>query len=207
MKNKKRRGIRNILFISTIFIISVILVFILIDRNQRFKVPERSLETKVEPILNREYFPCAKRLISEARKDIKVIMFEMRFYQKYPDSPSNQLIKGLISACHRNVEVEVILEQSEGYLEDNSHANQEVGLLLARSGVKVYLDAPKEITHSKLLIIDGKKILLGSTNWAYYSRDKNNEVKLLIGAEKVASIFIDYFERLKRKSTVSIIPE
>ena len=78
MKNKKRGGIRNILFISTIFIISVIFVFILTDRNQRFKVPERSLETKVEPIVNREYFPCAKRLISEARKDIKVIRLKRK---------------------------------------------------------------------------------------------------------------------------------
>ena len=202
MKDNKKK----IVFISVIIALFAISAFVLINRNQRFKAPEKSFETKVEPIVNREYFPCAKRLISEARKDIKVIMFEMRFYQKYPDSPSNQLIKELISACHRNVEVEVILEQSEGYLEDNSHANQEVGLLLAKSGVKVYLDAPKETTHSKLLIIDGKKILLGSTNWAYYSLDKNNEVNLLIGSEKVASIFIDYFERLKRKSTVSLIP-
>jgi len=37
-------------------------------------------------------------------------MFEACYYEKYPDSPSNILIRDLINAHQRGIKVEVILE-------------------------------------------------------------------------------------------------
>ncbi len=119
----------------------------------------------VEVIRNREYFPTLHRALQEARGSIKVIMFEACYYEEYPDSPSNILIKDLIEAHARGVKVEVILEL--GIFEEVNRNNQEVGQLLSKEGIAVAFDSPSVTTHAKLITIDGNISILGSTNWKY----------------------------------------
>lgn len=148
----------------------------------------------VEIIQNREYFPTLHQALQEARESIRVIMFEACYYEEYPDSPSNILIRDLIEAHRRGVKVEVILEV--GVFEEVNRHNREVGWLLSREGVAVALDSPAVTTHAKLITIDGDISILGSTNWKYYPLDKNNEVSVLIKSREVATEIEKYFERL-----------
>ena len=148
----------------------------------------------VEVIQNREYFPTVHQALQEARESIKVIMYAARYYENYPDSPSNILIGDLIEAHRRGVKVEVILEL--GVFEEVNQHNQEVGQLLSREGVVVALDSPSVTTHAKLMTIDGEISILGSTNWKYYSLDKNNEVSVLIKSREVAREIEEYFRRI-----------
>ena len=146
----------------------------------------------VEVIQNREYFPRVHQTLKEARESIKVIMFEACYYEEYPDSPSNILIRDLIEARRRGVKVEVILEV--GIFEEVNRNNQEVGQLLSRERVAVAFDSPSVTTHAKLITIDGNISILGSTNWKYYSLDKNNEVSVLIKSREVAREIEEYFK-------------
>jgi phosphatidylserine/phosphatidylglycerophosphate/cardiolipin synthase-like enzyme len=69
--------------------------------------------------------------------------------------------------------------------------------MLSKEGVEVIYDPLFVTTHAKLIIIDGRISLLGSTNWTYYSLTSNHEVGVLIESREVAQALGYYFERVK----------
>jgi phosphatidylserine/phosphatidylglycerophosphate/cardiolipin synthase-like enzyme len=144
----------------------------------------------VQAVLDAQYFQIAKQLIQGAKHSIQVMMFEMGYYDQHPNTPSNLLIKELIDAKKRGVKVEVILEVKEG--EDRTaKRNRHAG------GVEVIYDPLFKTTHAKLMMVDGKSILLGSTNWTYYALTNNHEASVLIRSKEVAKAFVDYFNQVK----------
>jgi len=126
-------------------------------------------------------------------------MFEACYYEKYPDSPSNILIRDLINAHQRGIKVEVILEKGNPKW-DVTKKNEKVGHILSKGGVSVIYDFPFTSTHSKMLIIDSKISIVGSTNWVYYSLTQNNEVSVIIKSEEVAKELQDYFRKIWNSS-------
>jgi len=124
------------------------------------------------------------------------MMFEMGYYDRNPNTPSNLLIKELINAKKRGVKVEVMLEVREG--EDRTaKRNRHTGKILSEGKVVVIYDSPSKTTHTKLMVVDGKLTLLGSTNWTYYALTSNNEASVLIRSQEVARALQDYFNRVK----------
>lgn len=159
-----------------------------------------SFTADVRPISNKSYFEELHPLLKHAKKSIYIIMFEMRYYPKYPNSPANILVRDLINAAKRKVKVEVILEQSKEVNEKNTNLNRKVGLILAKAGIKVYLDPIYQTTHNKLIIVDRTYTVVGSTNWTYHGLRENNESSVLINSEEVANAFSEYFMCIKRIS-------
>ncbi len=156
----------------------------------------------VQVVLDDQYFEVAKKMILEAKHSIQVMMFEMGYYDEYPMTLSNLLIKELINAEKRGVKVEVILEVKEG--EDRTtERNRQTGKILSGGGVEVIYDSPSKTTHAKLMVVDGKLSLLGSTNWTYYALTSNNEASILVRSREVAKAFVDYFNRVKATGSKS----
>jgi phosphatidylserine/phosphatidylglycerophosphate/cardiolipin synthase-like enzyme len=150
----------------------------------------------VEVVMDAQYFQVAKKMILEAKISIQVMMFEMRYYDEHPNSPSNLLIKALIDAKKRGVKAEVILEVRED--EDRTtQANRRTGKMLSVGGVEVIYDPLFKTTHTKCMIVDGELMLLGSTNWTYHALTSNNELSLLIRSKELAKTLRDYFNRVK----------
>jgi phosphatidylserine/phosphatidylglycerophosphate/cardiolipin synthase-like enzyme len=150
----------------------------------------------VQLVMDGQYFQVAKKMIQEAKHSIQVMMFEMGYYDKYPNTPSNLLIKELIDARKRGVKVEVILEVKEG--EDRTtKRNRHTGKILSEGGVEVIYDSPSKTTHAKLMVADGQLTLLGSTNWTYYALTNNNEASVLVRSKEVAQALKDYFNQVK----------
>ena len=65
------------------------------------------------------------------------------------------------------------------------------------------LDGPKRTSHAKLIIIDGKIVVIGSTNLSHYGIDMNGEANVIIHDEKVATYFEGYFEGIWEKAEPS----
>lgn len=151
----------------------------------------------VKLINNRDYFKNLDGLITSAGSSIFVIMFSAAYYYSYPDSFSNRLIRSLIEAQKRGVEVQVILEKDAH--EQNNEKIREIKKILDKGGVKVYFDQDEVTTHCKLLIIDGKITIIGSTNWTYAALAKNNESAVIIQSEEVAEEYIKYFHQIRKK--------
>jgi cardiolipin synthase len=150
----------------------------------------------VQLVMDIQYFQVAKKMIQEAKLSIQVMMFEMGYYDRNPNTPSNLLIKGLINAKKRGVKVEVMLEVREG--EDRTaKRNRHTGKILSEGGVAVIYDSLFKTTHAKFMVVDGKLSLLGSTNWTYSALTNNNEVSVLIRSKEVARALTDYFNRVK----------
>jgi phosphatidylserine/phosphatidylglycerophosphate/cardiolipin synthase-like enzyme len=147
-------------------------------------------------VLDTQYLQVAKKMIQEAKHSIQVMMFEMGYYDEHPNSPSNLLIKELISAKKRGVKVEVILEvKEEG--DRTTKRNRHTGRILSKGKVEVIYDSLSKTTHAKLMVADGKLILMGSTNWTYHALTTNNETSVLIRSKEVAQALQDYFNRVK----------
>jgi len=156
----------------------------------------------VQVVLDAQYFQIARKLIQEAKHSIQVMMFEMGYYDRNPNTPSNLLIKELIDAKKRGVKVEVILEVREG--EDRTtNRNHHTGKILSEGGVEVIYDSLSKTTHAKLMVVDGQLALLGSTNWTYHALTTNNETSILIRSKEVAKALQDYFNRVKATGTKS----
>ena len=175
-------------------IVSVLFIFLLstLYLPLSFGLPAED----VQLVTDVQYFEVAKKLIHEAKYSIQVMMFEMGYYDKYPNTPSNLLVKELMNATKRGVKVEVILEVKEG--EDRTaKRNRHTGKILSEGGVEVIYDPLSKTTHAKLMVVDGQLSLLGSTNWTYYALTSNNEASVLIRSQELARAIIDYFNRVK----------
>jgi phosphatidylserine/phosphatidylglycerophosphate/cardiolipin synthase-like enzyme len=154
----------------------------------------------VQLVLNGQYFQVAKKITQEAKHSVQVMMFEMAYYDEYPNTLSNLLIKELIHARKRGVKVQVILEVKEG--EDRTtKRNRHTGKVLSEGGVEVIYDSLFRTTHAKLMVVDGLFSLLGSTNWTYYALTNNNEVSVVIRSKEVAKGLADYFNQVKATSS------
>ena len=151
---------------------------------------------EVTPLNDGNYFKTVHSMLAKAKKSIYVIMYSATYYEKYPDSLSNRLINNLISAKKRGLEVKAILDQAEDNKTSGSAENKKVADMLSRAGVNTYLDEKEITTHSKLVIIDGRYVIIGSANWSYYALSKNNETNVLINSEQVAKEYIKYFEEI-----------
>jgi phosphatidylserine/phosphatidylglycerophosphate/cardiolipin synthase-like enzyme len=156
----------------------------------------------VQLVTDAQYFQVAKKMIQEAKSSIQVMMFEMGYYDRNPNTPSNLLIRELINARKRGVKVEVLLEVREG--EDRTaKRNRHTGKILSEEGVEVIFDSLSKTTHAKCMVVDGKLTLLGSTNWTYYALTSNHEASVFIRSKELAKTLLEYFDRVKTTGSKS----
>jgi len=135
-------------------------------------------------------------LLLSAERSIHVSMYRMSYYSGYGDSLANDLLDALVDAAHRGLDVKVLLDDC-AYYEDSAAANLTSAIVLLQRGVEVRLDAANLTTHSKLVVIDGETVLLGSTNWNYYSLEKNWETNVaFVNLPEIGAPFEAYFQHL-----------
>jgi cardiolipin synthase len=143
------------------------------------------------------YYDLVSKTIEGATRSILVMMYQMS--STY--SLERKLIGSLIKAKERGVEVKVILEQGD---QKRAHSlnqkNRETAQRLKAGNILVRLDPPQITTHVKLVIIDGKTTIIGSTNWSYRSLERNIEASVLITNPKVAASFVRFFRMLWNQS-------
>lgn len=158
------------------------------------------------PVLDRDYYDKALSLIRGADRTIHILMFELFYYPQHPESKTNILLQELVNAHRRGVNVKVCVEGGEDYLGEDFLRKQLRGYrYLKENGVEIRVD-PKGVTsHAKLLIVDGRTVLLGSTNWSYHALEKNSETNVLVESPSLASSFEKYFNRIwKSSSTLNL---
>ena len=199
LKYSKEEGLKILaycLMTNHILIISILLFF--------FSVPAYSLPVEdVEIINDRDYFPRVHQLFQDASHSIYVIMFSAHYYDRYPNSPSNILLRDLADAKKRGVDVKVILEQGKsvsggwfGSKKIQPEQHQRVTQFLKQHGVPYVLDAPNTSTHAKLIVVDELYTVVGSTNWSYSAITKNFETAVVIKSRETAKSYIRYFKQL-----------
>ncbi|RLE39089.1 hypothetical protein DRJ12_00785, partial [Candidatus Acetothermia bacterium] len=135
-------------------------------------------------------------LIPQATSSVHVLLYRMSYYAGYRDSTTNALLDALIAASSRGLDVRVLLDDCS-YYPESAQANLAAAIYLSAHGIEVRFDSPNQTTHAKLVLTDGKDVVLGSTNWNYYSIEKDVEADVaLLNIPDVASVYEAYFEAL-----------
>lgn len=145
------------------------------------------------PLFDNQYAPKVISLINNAKKSIHIVMFEMKFYEN--NNLAKKLLNALIGARYRGVEVKVLIEGGD-YWNNLSAIHNKTFEYLSYYNVSVKFDEQGKTTHAKFIVIDSEIIILGSTNWAYYSLSKNHEVNVIIKDPILAWKFEQYFNQL-----------
>jgi phosphatidylserine/phosphatidylglycerophosphate/cardiolipin synthase-like enzyme len=98
----------------------------------------------------------------------------------------------LAKAVKRGVEVKVILEATGRLNDELNTQNRQTGKLLEEKGVKVYFDSPRTTTHTKMIVIDEKLLILGSHNLTQSALKYNNEISIMLSSPDLAKRARDY---------------
>lgn len=134
---------------------------------------------------NSEYFPALTAAIDEAKSEIIMSFFLFKAgvnKRSYPD----RVLAHLVRAAQRGVKVILILENSGGHDEKLDAQNRKTKELLQDKGVEVYFDSPRKTTHTKIIVVDQKLVLLGSHNLTQAALKYNNEISILINQPELA---------------------
>ncbi len=161
-----------------------------------------SNNTKIMALNDREYYPVVIEKINDAKKSIHIVMFEIVWYGN-PNTDYHKVSKlgrALTNASKRGVDVKVILENGWSYGNYKYDKLIEYGknwsAYFKKYKVQVEFDWSNQTTHDKLVIIDDRIVIVGSTNWSQSALNYNHEANALIESKEVAQQYEKYFQEL-----------
>jgi len=189
------------LLVVIVLAICAIIVFTLLPRDKK----PAAADGRVAFADDRDFYPVLHKLLAEAESSVDVILYQSRFYFHYPLSASNTLINDLVEASARGARVRVVLETADWNL-DNTEENRDVWHVLREKNIELYFDPDTTTSHSKLVIVDGRYVVIGSTNWSHYALDSNNEANVIVDSKGTAGTFKTYFEKIIARSNTDFAP-
>lgn len=103
------------------------------------------------------------------------------------------LTNALINAHRRGVNVRLILDAT------STNTRNSTLMALRSGGIPVKVENYAGKMHSKVIIIDKKYVITGSTNFSNSGENKNDENMVIIENSKIAKVYADFFEYLWSK--------
>lgn len=116
---------------------------------------------------------------------------------------SPEILKALLDAKKRGVDVRAILDKSNACKDDGKTCEKKGAIAadtLRTVKVPVLIDPISGIAHNKVLIIDREKVLTGSFNFTRSAQERNAENLLVL---KDTSLARQYAENWERRAEVS----
>lgn len=139
-------------------------------------------DAKVADISDRGYEPAVIELLDSAKQSIVISMYIL----SPSTAPVALLVKDLTEALERGVKVEIYLNtrfQSGNDFELGVHLKA-----LQKSGAMLYLVSSHRRLHDKLIIVDEKFVVDGSTNWSVSALKNNYESAVIIDSPEIARV-------------------
>mgnify|MGYP001626403931 CR=1 FL=1 len=160
--------------------------------SMRIKELEGMLNYEVYVLTDQDYYYSVRDNLQKANNSILIAMYSMIYDPSDPFDWANDLIRELVNAKNRGVNVTVNIEYRTyfGYMDENLEAYN----YLSSNGVYVKLDTGTDTDHLKLVIIDDKIVYIGSHNWSESSLYYNRETSVEIVSEKIAQTFKEYIK-------------
>lgn len=165
-------------------------------------------KTDTEYIPSNKYFEVALNEISQAKTSMKLYMYLVSLSDDEPGSQVYKLLDSLVEAKARGVDVEVILDQTLDFRDEQNEENllrtknQKAFEFLKRNNIPVFYDEAENFTHAKVIIIDDETVILGSSNWSKTALTKNHEVNALIRSKEFAKGVLEDLSSIKRQDSV-----
>jgi len=149
----------------------------------------------VQYLENQWYYYRLAQAVRKAEKSIDVVQSYAYYYagandraRDIPGRPAGKppepdlMADELIAAAKRGVRVRAVFDATkDGDFEKEWSAKAlAMAKHLVAGGVEVYEDDLTEQIHAKMLVIDGKQVVVGSTNWSFEAMEMNNEANVLV---------------------------
>jgi phosphatidylserine/phosphatidylglycerophosphate/cardiolipin synthase-like enzyme len=162
-------------------------------------VPKRdratSHEGSVRCLPDGDYYKALIASIRGARRTIRVSMF---FFSNPTNKrhPNYALIGELLRAHGRGVDIRIVLDADrETDIYHSRRINAKVQEYLTSKGIAVRFDAPDSVNHSKFLVADEDKVLVGSHNWTAGSFHRLHDLSLEVHSEGIAALCTGFVDR------------
>lgn len=164
------------------------------------------LEARVVDASDRAYEPAAIWLIDQARASIALSMYLVREADD-DRHPVNRLLNDLLEARQRGVAVTIYLNTK--FKGGNPAAIGQTPWLarLRQAGATVVTLPPDRRLHDKLLIVNERYVLEGSTNWSVSALAANRESNTLIDSPTLAKIKLIRLRHLQPDDTATTTPD
>lgn len=135
-------------------------------------------------IIAQQYPKVVIPLVEQAEESISIIIFDWRWYPTIQGSTISQFNQAIISAKKRGVDVKCLVN------------NQGVADRLKSHGIEARLLHSQKMLHTKLLIIDDVKIVIGSHNYTQRGFSENEEASVFCTMNASDNSFKKYFSAL-----------
>jgi phosphatidylserine/phosphatidylglycerophosphate/cardiolipin synthase-like enzyme len=180
-----------------LFVIGLILGVVIAELVFYTTKPLVLAEGSLTVTTDRDYMPRVSDLLSRAQDSIHIALFSANYQTapEYADSSTNRLLRQLVSAHNRGVDVVVVMD---AWPEGNSKTLN----YLKKNNIEARLMDFDGTLHAKLIIIDGGIVVLGSTNWSYHGIDKNHEANVIIADESIARELEAYFTDILSQAAI-----
>ena len=136
---------------------------------------------EVRVYANREIKPVVLQLISQAHQSLDIQMYTFT---------DQDVIRTLQTARDRGVIVRVFLDASQP-----SNKKNVPQLINRRIAVKWSPLERPALMHRKLLIVDGREVLLGSCNWTHNAFTRSDEVDVWLDDAAAVARLVELFDR------------
>ena len=127
-------------------------------------------------------------LLAAAQSTIRLVMFLATPAAGAKDGVGG-LVAQLIQAAKRGVDAMVLLDRdATGQVFGSRIINKGAYKQLEAAGVPVRFDSTERVTHSKVLVIDGKDVVIGSHNWTQSSFTAYREASVHLVSSRLAEV-------------------
>lgn len=123
-------------------------------------------------------------LIAAAKQSLRIIVYDWRWYPSVNGSSCAGFNAAIVSAAKRGVAVRALVN------------NDGVIAILKAKGIKGQRVHSERTLHTKLMIIDDTKIIIGSHNYSENAFSLNHEASILVELPAAENDFVSYFENL-----------
>lgn len=135
-------------------------------------------------IIAQQYPRIVVPLIEDAKESMRAVVFDWRVYPTQPGHPVSLFNQAIARAAKRGVDVRVLV------------ANDGVAEMLKAHGLNVRRLHSKKLLHTKMMILDDTKIVLGSHNYTQSAFTMNEEASVLFDMPNRDNDFVKYFDAL-----------
>jgi phosphatidylserine/phosphatidylglycerophosphate/cardiolipin synthase-like enzyme len=122
--------------------------------------------------------------INEAKKSIKIVVFDWRWYPSDASNPVQLFNQSLVRAVRRGVSVSALAN------------NDSIVATLKAVGIDAKKVFTKNLVHAKLMIIDDLCVVIGSHNYTQNAFTMNHEVSVVFDDVETAKELITFFTSL-----------
>ncbi|MGQ9655639.1 MAG: phospholipase D-like domain-containing protein [Thermodesulfobacteriota bacterium] len=144
-------------------------------------------------------------LVKRASQEIWIATFSFKAGE-HPEAPPDKLLRELGLARKRGVKVTVLLEQPESASSDLARENHRSARLLRKERVEVFYDRPDRRSHMKVVVVDGRYVILGSHNLTSSALRHNHELSVLLDSPCAAEQVIRYIKGIIQEAGGVLAP-